>query len=175
MFDKKNHTRFESTKVACPDQSQLVAHSQSDTEGKFYFVGSGGGGGGGYGILLHSDANIANLYLLGLLNSRVLDFFLKKISTPFRGGFLALNRQYIEQLPIRVIDFTNAADKAAHDRMVKLVDTMLQLQPRLAAAHTAHDRELIQRQIDATDRQIDALVYQLYGLTEEEIKIVEGR
>ena len=58
--------------------------------------------------------------------------------------------------------------------MVKLVDTMLQLHPRLAAAQAAHDRDLIQRQIDATDRQIDALVYQLYGLTEEEIKIVEG-
>jgi hypothetical protein len=33
---------------------------------------------------------------------------------------------------------------------------------------------MIQRQIDAADQQIDALVYQLYGLTEEEIKIVEG-
>ena len=34
---------------------------------------------------------------------------------------------------------------------------------------------MIQRQIDATDRQIDTLVYQLYGLTDDEIKIVEGR
>ena len=69
-----------------------------------------------------------------------------------------------------------SADKAAHDRMVKLVDTMLQLHPRLAAAQSAHDRDLIQRQIDATDRQIDALVAarQLYELSEEEIKIVEG-
>jgi hypothetical protein len=73
------------------------------------------------------------------------------------------------------IDFTNAADKAAHDRMVKLVDTMLQLYPRLAAAQAAHDRDLIQRQIDATDKQIDALMYRLYGLTDDEIKIVEGR
>jgi type II restriction/modification system DNA methylase subunit YeeA len=85
-----------------------------------------------------------------------------------------LNRQYIEQLPIRPIDFTNAADKAAHDRMVKLVDTLLQLHPRLAAAKAAHDKEMLQRQIDATDQQIDALVYQLYGLTDDEIKIVEG-
>ncbi len=55
------------------------------------------------------------------------------------------------------------------------VDTMLQLHPRLASAKTAHDREMIRRQIDATDRQIDALVYELYGLTEDEIKIVEER
>jgi len=39
---------------------------------------------------------------------------------------------------------------------------------------TAHDKTILQRQIDATDQQIDVLVYELYGLTEEEIKIVEG-
>lgn len=43
----------------------------------------------------------------------------------------------------------------------------------LHAARTEHDRTLIQRRIDATDRQIDNLVYELYGLTDEEIKIVE--
>ena len=41
-------------------------------------------------------------------------------------------------------------------------------------AQTAADREMYQRQIDATDTEIDALVYALYGLTEEEIRIVEG-
>ena len=38
---------------------------------------------------------------------------------------------------------------------------------------TDHEKTAIQRQIDATDRQIDQLVYELYGLTKEEIKIVE--
>ena len=42
------------------------------------------------------------------------------------------------------------------------------------AATIPADKELYQRQIQATDRQIDALVYELYGLTEEEIEIVEG-
>jgi hypothetical protein len=99
----------------------------------------------------------------------------KKYLDEFKMRFQKILIKDCRRFPIRPIDFTNAADKAAHDRMVKLVDTMLQLQPRLAAAQAAHDRDLIQRQIDATDRQIDALVYQLYGLTEEEIKIVEGR
>ena len=39
---------------------------------------------------------------------------------------------------------------------------------------TDHEKNLIQRQIDYTDKEIDKLVYDLYGLTEEEIKIVEG-
>ncbi|MBN1361090.1 MAG: hypothetical protein JW993_10875 [Sedimentisphaerales bacterium] len=52
-------------------------------------------------------------------------------------------------------------------------DRVLDLHGRLATAKTAHGKTAIQRQIDATDRQIDQLVYQLYGLTDEEIRIVE--
>jgi hypothetical protein len=57
--------------------------------------------------------------------------------------------------------------------MVKLVEQMLELHKRLAATKSQSDRELYQRQIDATDHEIDRLVYELYGLTAEEIKIVE--
>ena len=40
---------------------------------------------------------------------------------------------------------------------------------------TAHEKTALQRQIDATDKQIDELVYELYGITEEERKIIEGK
>jgi len=51
---------------------------------------------------------------------------------------------------------------------------MLALHQKLATTTISADRQLYQRQIEATDRQIDALVYELYGLTEEEIAVVEG-
>ena len=111
--------------------------------------------------------------MLGLLNSKVLDFFLKKISTTMRGGFFLYFTQFIEQLPIRPIDFANAADREGHNRMVALVEEMLALHRRLAAARTDHERTNLQRQIDATDRRIDRLVCDLCNLTEEEIRIVE--
>jgi len=47
------------------------------------------------------------------------------------------------------------------------------LQRRLAAARTEHEQTNLRRQIDAADRQIDQLVYELYNLTEEEIRLVE--
>lgn len=56
-----------------------------------------------------------------------------------------------------------------------LVDRILDPPKKLAAAAIPADRKLYQRQIQATDREIDALVYELYGLTEEQIAIVEGR
>jgi uncharacterized protein (UPF0335 family) len=50
---------------------------------------------------------------------------------------------------------------------------MLSLPKRLPAAKTAHQKTVLKRQIEATDRQIDRLVYELYELTDEEIAIVE--
>ena len=44
----------------------------------------------------------------------------------------------------------------------------------IADTDPSDQRRFFQRQIDATDRQIDQMVYELYGLTEEEIKIIEG-
>jgi hypothetical protein len=58
--------------------------------------------------------------------------------------------------------------------MVGLVETMLKLHKDLPKAKTPHEQESLQRQIAAIDRQIDALVYELYGPTEEEIRIVAG-
>lgn len=113
-------------------------------------------------------------YLLGLLNSKLLGWYFPFVSAPFRGGWRSANRQFLSQLPIRVINFSGPADKARHDRMVALVESMFSLHRQLAAANTDHEKTALQRQIDATDRQIDQLVYELYGLTTDEISIVEG-
>lgn len=115
-------------------------------------------------------------YLLGILNSRLFWFAISHISIPFgvRAGEYRyrLIYQYMEKVPIRPIDFSNPADKARHERMVQLVEQMLELQMQLPKAKTGHDQTLVQRQIDVTDRQIDKLAYELYGLTEEEIAMV---
>jgi hypothetical protein len=58
-------------------------------------------------------------------------------------------------------------------RLVKLVKQILSLHKRVAAARTRQEQTVLARQIAATDAQIDRLVYDLYGLTEDKIKIVE--
>ena len=114
-------------------------------------------------------------FLLALLNHPLMTYLYKVIASTKRGGYFEQKPMYIEQLPIRTIDFDNPADKKAHDTIVKHVETMLQLHRDLQGATLPHDKEQIQRRIEHTDRQIDALVYELYGLTEEEIRIVEGK
>ena len=113
-------------------------------------------------------------YLLGLLNSKLLRWYFPYVSAPFRGGWLSANRQFLSQLPIHPINFSDPADAAHHDHMVALVEHMLNLHQRLATAKTPNDKTMLQRQIEATDRKIDALVYTLYGLSVEEIRVVEG-
>jgi hypothetical protein len=80
----------------------------------------------------------------------------------------------LRRLPIRPIDFKKPADVGKHDRMVGLVQAMLDLHQRLPQARTPRDRELLQRQLEDTDDAIDTLVYELYGLTDEEIEIVKA-
>jgi NOL1/NOP2/fmu family ribosome biogenesis protein len=116
-----------------------------------------------------------DLHLLGILGSKLADFIIHSISSTKQGGYFEYKPMYISQIPISVIDFSDPADVAHHDRMVSLVDRMLALHKQLQDVRTPHEKIAIQRQIEATDRQIDALVYELYGLTEEEIRIVEGR
>jgi len=57
---------------------------------------------------------------------------------------------------------------------VALVDNMLELQKKYREARMEIDKGLYERQIKIVDTQVDRLVYDLYGLTEEEIEVVEG-
>jgi hypothetical protein len=116
----------------------------------------------------------ARYYLLGLLNSSLLRLFIHSVCTDLQGDSFNFSVAFVRRTPIRTIDFTDPADAARHDRIVSLVEQMHSLHKQLLEARTPHEKTALQRQIDATDRQIDALVYELYGLTEEEIRIVEG-
>ena len=153
-------------KILVPDIADRASFAL-DENGDYAFTS-------GYGITLKETVAESSHYVLGLLNSKVLNRYLRSVSTPMRGGFFRYFTQFIEQLPIRVIDFSDKADKARHDTLVKLVERMLELHQQLGAAKTVAARTSLQNQIAATDRQIDKLVYALYDLTEEEIALVEG-
>ncbi|MDP1716391.1 MAG: hypothetical protein Q8L41_16770 [Anaerolineales bacterium] len=78
----------------------------------------------------------------------------------------------IRQLPTRPTNFSDPAEKAIHDKMVSLVERMLALHKQSPRA--PQEQVIVKREIESTDGGIDRLVYKLYGLSEEEITIVEG-
>ena len=102
----------------------------------------------------------SELYVLGLLNSKLLQrVFELQNPQMVEKVFAEIKVIYVERLPVRRIDINNSADKARHDRMVELVERMLDLHKQLSTAKTDHAKTNLQRQIDATDAQIDKLVY----------------
>lgn len=127
-----------------------------------------------YNIHLKPSCPYDIRYILGMMGSKLLSFFANRRFTSYKKVFPQFNQSNVLSFPIRTIDFEAPDDRKRHERMVALVERMLELHRRLPEAATAHEKTLLQREIDATDRQIDRLVYDLYGLTEEEIRIVEA-
>ena len=141
--------RYSSTKlIAALDTSQ------------FYTLGTT--------IIGYSVSQYSNKYLLGLINSSLLSWWYGRAFTSPTNYI----REF-EILPIRTIDFNNPKEKEMHDKLVALVDRMLELNSKKNALPPSAERERIEREIAVTDEKIDEIVYGLYGLTEEEIRVVE--
>ena len=86
-----------------------------------------------------------------------------------------IKKQHLGQLSIRTINFEDPEDVAKHDKLVALVDNLLELQKKYHEARLERDKEIYEQQIKVVDVQVDRLVYDLYGMTEVEMKVVEGR
>ncbi len=131
---------------------------------------TGGGSGPFYGIR-PKDAAFPIKYLLAILNSALFGWIVKAQSTNLRGGYIKFSKQYIATAPIVTPDEAGPEKVKA---LVGQVDEIIQLRKRRVAAKSPPDKDMLDRQIYAASREIDRLVYELYGLTEEEIKIVKG-
>jgi type I restriction-modification system DNA methylase subunit len=113
-------------------------------------------------------------YLCGLLNSKLISTVYEKTSNKIiANAFPRLSVGDLKNLPIKNINFDNADEKEGHNKIVKLVDNILKLNGQLKTAKLETQRQQIQRAINHTEKKIDELVYGLYGLSKEEIEIIE--
>ena len=130
---KKNLTRFDQKKILV----QVLANRNSftlDEDGIYYFLG--GSTAGAYGILLNDEYNTAEdyLYFLGLLNSSVLEFYIKHISQLFSGGYYAYGRQYLEKLPIKLPQTSEGEDIACE--IISMVERIFKQHKELVELDT---------------------------------------
>ena len=121
-----------------------------------------------------TDPNITYEYLLGVLNSSLIDWWYKKLIPEKGRVFAEVKVVNLEKLPIRIIDFESEVEKQINNNLISSVQTMLRLNKDLQYATLPEQKEQLKARIEYTDKKIDRLVYQLYDLTEDEIKIVEG-
>jgi len=126
---------------------------------------------------LFEKCGIQVKFILGIMNSRLMNYYFSTFLKSTKKVFSEIQARQMSQLPIRCINFDDPKDVARHGRMVALVEEMLRLQKEHAQAEALKEdrRHDLARRIERLDTEIDALVYELYGLTEEEIGVVEGQ
>ena len=154
--------RFEQPKVLVKDTSKLFAGTYDDSH---YYVKDV------LIIIPHADnpSPYDLRFVTGIVNSRALSFY-------YRSTFQTLHvqRGELASLPLPPLDFTNFECNAAHDKIVRLVDAMLEAQKMLAAAKTEKECDYYKGKCVSLDSDINTLVYRLYGLTPEEIALIEA-
>jgi len=117
------------------------------------------------GCILPTDSK----YILGLLNSRLISFYLKSICAERQGGYIEQKPVYIRRIPIAPVP------ESKQQLMNDLVEKILFLNARLGEIGIKKTGESakINEEINLTDAEINRLVYEIYGLTKEEIQIIE--
>lgn len=103
-------------------------------------------------------------FILGILNSTLINFY---FILRYSGN------NHIASNQLERIHLPHCIEKPQHDKMVILVERMLRLHKELTLAKNPDAKMRLEREIAATDNEIDNLVYELYGLTDDEIRIVE--
>ncbi|HET9137703.1 MAG TPA: DNA methyltransferase [Candidatus Kapabacteria bacterium] len=124
--------------------------------------------------VLYDVKQFSPKFLTGFLNSNLIRFVYENLFNIGMNLTSQITIEYLKQIPIRNLDLSNVADKQKHDTISKLVDQMLETKKQLANSKRESEQAQLKRKCEYLDNEIDKLVYELYGLTEEEIKIVEG-
>jgi hypothetical protein len=165
----KNLDAWEQPKVLLPYMIERLTAYYDEGDSFFVNVTTGGFG------LTVNDPRVSLRYLTGLLNSKLLDWYLKQVSTNFQGGYFAANKQFIEKLPVRLVTEAGGPQAQARDVIIELVDAIQRLNLELRGSRTDPERVRLSRQISAAEAQIDNATYVLYGLTADEIDLVESQ
>jgi len=157
----KNHERFEQAKI----MSQLLSRKNRfalDPEGRFYFVAVGGNC-----ITLKNGYNdlFTYRYILALLNSSVIEFFLKHISPVHDGGFYLFIYQYLKQLPIII-------DKATEEQKVSVVTCVEKIFDLIQLGKNGSN-SLVSEEIRIYEDKINAKFYEIFNLNSTEIITIE--
>jgi hypothetical protein len=113
-------------------------------------------------------------YVLGIINSSLMNWYYHTLNPEMGEAFAEVKKTNIDKLPILVPDPSLRRQMDLHERIKRLAGEMSEIVRKARGARIDQERTVFERQIQSTDRQIDTLVYELYGLTQKEISIVES-
>jgi hypothetical protein len=112
------------------------------------------------------QSNIADEYVLALLNSNLLTYFLMKTSSNLRGGYFSMKPGYVDRFPLKA-DFSTKEEKEIYEQIIQLVARINTIAPNRKS-------DIVEREISVLKERIDEMIYRLYGLTDGEKRIIEN-
>lgn len=163
----KNMLRQSKPKLFVPRLVDKL-HGSIDTNGSFFLDNVDVGG----LVMKKEYDNLSLYYILALINSKLMRWYFPHISATFRGGWFSANKQYLSRIPIVHVDLSEDKEYQIYNDLVNLSKRMIELNQM--SYETPDDKEQHHRQVNFTDAVIDRLVYGLYDLSDEEIRIVES-
>jgi hypothetical protein len=113
-------------------------------------------------------------YWLGLLNSKLLWWFLANTGSVLRGGYFRFKTNYLNAFPLHSINFLDSYEKKIHDKIVEMVEYILEKNKEKMKSKNEREKNLTKNQIDEIDKKIDQMVYELYELNDDEIEAIEA-
>jgi hypothetical protein len=125
-------------------------------------------------VQLKENSQMSYEYLLALLNSRLMHFLYIDLVGEQERIFPEVKPVQLFKLPIRFINFEDETDESLYGRIVALVPQMIIAKQQSASAQSDRDKNYFDRKCSEIDRQLDEMIYELYGLTVEEIALVEA-
>lgn len=129
---------------------------------------TGGGNGPYYALLSQSDYSL--LYFLGILSHPVFECMVKSGASEFRGSYYSHGKQFIENLPIRLIK--SDADKVLYNEIVKTVKQLVESKESYTKASYGIKKTVIERKIKTLNQKLIQTINDLYEITEDEFQSV---
>lgn len=162
-------TKFHNTdKIVFPVLSQKPSYIIDESNFQF----TGGGNGPYYSITSSSDYSI--YYLAGLLSHPILEAMVKSRASEFRGDYYSHGKQFIENLPISEIDFTDADDKKAHNKICKTVKSIITTKQSLKGIKIYAKQQVMHRKLNRLYNNLFTEIDALYGFSQDDIDCITG-
>ena len=123
--------------------------------------------------VLNPASRLSLHYLLAVLSHPILEMMVQTRGSVFQGGYVSHGKQFVQELPIRGIDWDDPDEKEAHDQIVKLSQAMIVSVEAETKATLPQERQAQKRRQIALRRQINGQVEKLYGVTPVDMNVVE--
>ncbi len=127
-------------------------------------VFTGGGNGPFYGLELKESTRESIFYIQAILNHWLMELIVKSKSSRFRGEYYSHGKQFLENLPIRKIDFSDREEASCHRHIVDSVKKMMDMKEKASNAGTAAKKTMIERSISVLKKDMNDTIDALYRI-----------